>query len=290
MKLLRLFVGAVLVAVIIALVTQARTISALSAEVAALRKDLRMTLTRALADAPAPVSDAERAEREKLELIKLRHEVRELREASAAAPGGRKSGGWQGLFSPLLPSSMPTGNAPGKVRPEWKRMESMATNNYAKAMQALNSATNELVRFLSLGRAAKMSLAVGRTEDARKFATDMMTLDDKYSRGDPEKANGDVVHDGNLVLGVIALEEGRMDEAKRHLLAAGKSRGSPVLGSFGPNMILAKELLLKGEQATVLQYFDLCRKFWGSHAEKLDEWTKEVHAGRIPEFGANLIY
>ena len=109
MKLLRLFVGAVLVAVIIALVTQARTISALSAEVAALRKDLRMTLTRALADAPAPTSDAERAGREKLELIKLRHEVRELREASVAAPGGRKSGGWQGLFSPLLPSSVPTG-------------------------------------------------------------------------------------------------------------------------------------------------------------------------------------
>ena len=288
MKIWTLFGGVVLVAMIIALIAQARTIRGLSAEVAALRQDLKLTLARTLADAPAPASDAERAQREKLELIKLRHEVRELRESSAAA--GRKQGGWQGLISPLLGNSMPTGNAPGKIRPEWKRMESMATNSYAKAMQGLNAATNEYVRFLSLHQAAKMSLAVGRTEDARKFATDMMTLDDKYSRGDPEKRNGDMVHDGNLVLGVIALDEGRMDEAKRHLLAAGQSRGSPVLGSFGPNMSLAKGLLEKGEQATVLQYFELCRKFWGYQSKKLDEWTQEVHAGRIPEFGGNLIH
>jgi hypothetical protein len=92
-----------------------------------------------------------------------------------------------------------------------------------------------------------MSLAVGRTEEARQFATDMMVLNEKYSRGVPEKANGDVVHNGNLVLGIIALDEGRIEEAKWRLLAAGRSTGSPVLGSFGPNMSLAKGLLAKGE-------------------------------------------
>ena len=41
------------------------------------------------------------------------------------------------------------------------------------------------------------------------------------------------------------MDEGRIEEAKRHLLAAGRSSGSPVLGSFGPNMSLAKDLLEK---------------------------------------------
>ena len=63
-----------------------------------------------------------------------------------------------------------------------------------------------------------------------------------------------------------------------------------MLGSFGPNMSLAKDLLAKGEQETVLEYLELCRKFWGLNRGKLDEWVKDIEAGRMPEFGANLIY
>jgi len=167
-------------------------------------------------------------------------------------------------------------------------METLATNQYGQAMAALTGATNEYLKYLNLGRAARMSLVVGRTEDARRFATDMMALDEKFSRGVPEKSNGDVVHISNVVLGTIALDEGRTDEARRCLLAAGKSQGSPVLGSFGPNMSLARDLLAKGEQETVLQYLELCRKFWND--EKLDLWIKDIHAGRIPEFGGNLLH
>jgi hypothetical protein len=32
------------------------------------------------------------------------------------------------------------------------------------------------------------------------------------------------------------------------------------------------------------------RKFWKSHPEKLDEWSRQVRAGERPEFGANLVY
>jgi hypothetical protein len=135
-----------------------------------------------------------------------------------------------------------------------------------------------------------MSLAVGRTDDARQFAGDLLRLDDKFSRAAPAKSNGDAVYTGHLVLGRIALEEGRLDEAKLHLLASGKISGSPVLSSFGPNMSLAKDLLDKGEQESVLQYLELCREFWGSGSGKLDEWIKDIHEGRIPEFGANLLF
>ena len=62
------------------------------------------------------------------------------------------------------------------------------------------------------------------------------------------------------------------------------------MNSFGPNMSLAKDLLEKGERDTVLQYFELCRKFWTMDYGKLDEWSQEVRAGKIPRFGANLVY
>jgi len=286
MKTSRILILSGTVAAVVALWWQARTIKELRTEVASLRKVLR-SLESSLDEPTSPFSKADQEGREKLELIKLRHQVRELNESMVESHARERMANVRTIMRSLLPS--PT-TGPWKLRPEWKGMEAQATNQYAQAMNALAGATNEYVRFLNLDRAAKMSLAVGRTEDARQFATDLLVLDDKYSRGDPEKANGDAVHNGHLVLGRIAVDEGRIEEAKRHLLAAGQSNGSPVLGSFGPNVSLAKDLLEQGEQETVLQYLDSCRKFWRSDNGKLDGWTKDIHAGRIPDFGANLMY
>jgi hypothetical protein len=275
---------------VVALVWQARRIFELRKDVASLRNDLRIVLARPQDDAAGLSPEAAQARRDQLELIRLRNEVRDLKESIADSHAGTGKTGLRAALHDLFPPHAATG--PWKLRPEWKGYEKLAATNYAQAMKALAGATNEYARFLSLGPAAKMSLAVGHTEDARQFATDMMVLDDKYSRGAPEKANGDVVFNGNLVLGTIALDEGQLDEAKRRLLAAGRSAGSPMLGSFGPNMSLARELLEKGEQETVLQFLELCRKFWTypAYSGKLDVWIKDIHKGRIPDFGANLIY
>ena len=108
----------------------------------------------------------------------------------------------------------------------------------------------------------------------------------------PDKsAFGDAIHKGSLILGRIALKSGDIEKAKSFLLASGQTPGSPVLDSFGPNMMLAKELLEKGERQAVLDYFALCAKFWTmDDGAKIKQWTEEVKAGRIPDFGANLIY
>ena len=55
-------------------------------------------------------------------------------------------------------------------------------------------------------------------------------------------------------------------------------------------MSLAKDLLEKGERDVVLEYFEACRKFWKMGEDDLDKWSKEVKAGTIPDFGANLVY
>ena len=55
-------------------------------------------------------------------------------------------------------------------------------------------------------------------------------------------------------------------------------------------MILAKELLEKGERDIVLEYFDLCSKFWEMDQGRLNAWRAAVKQSKIPDFGPNLAY
>ena len=159
-------------------------------------------------------------------------------------------------------------------------------HNYASEMIALGQKLEAAQRAFALPYMAKASFNLGKLEDASKYASELLTIKpDGYPDGS--------IHDGNLVLGRIAVRDGRLEDAKKHLLAAGQTSGSPVLGSFGPNMSLAKDLLEKGEGETVLRYFEQCRGFWKmpkQAEEKLDAWTKDVKAGKTPDFGANLKY
>jgi hypothetical protein len=55
-------------------------------------------------------------------------------------------------------------------------------------------------------------------------------------------------------------------------------------------MMLAKELIGKGERKSVLEYFDLCGKFWADDDKKPDQWRSAVTSGSDPNFAANLRY
>lgn len=164
------------------------------------------------------------------------------------------------------------------VTPQGRLAE--ATNKLANAKTAQD-------RFYALNQAAKESFVAGNAEDAKKYAQELMTLLPKFS-GDWNYGNA--VQDANLVLGRIAVKDGRVDEAKQYLLAAGNSPGSPQMNSFGPNVSLAKDLLEKGERDVVIQYLELCRKFWKMHGGSLDQWIQEIKDGKVPDFGANLAY
>jgi len=102
--------------------------------------------------------------------------------------------------------------------------------------------------------------------------------------------HGNAIHHGNLILGRLALRRGELDKAKQHLLAAGRTPGSPQLDSFGPNMTLALELIEKGERQAVLEYFELCARFWKLDRGQLKAWAATVKGGGTPDFGANLNY
>ncbi len=142
-------------------------------------------------------------------------------------------------------------------------------------------------RFNALGNAAKSQFDAGEIETARIYAEELRDLLPSFEGHWNLHHNVEAVH---VVFGRLALREGKVEEAKQHLLESAQGSGSPTMSSFGPNMSLARDLLLAGESETVLEYFDLCRKFWEMGSDNLDEWIMYVNAGRMPEFGANLVY
>lgn len=128
---------------------------------------------------------------------------------------------------------------------------------------------------------ANAAFMANHYEKAREYANTLL------AENSPVWSSGDPIHHGNLVLGRIALAEGDIEEAKRRLIAAGKTTGSPSLNSFGPKMMLAKELLQKGEKEVVLEYFRLCARFWKMGQDRLEEWSDLVQANRVPDFGSS---
>lgn len=169
-------------------------------------------------------------------------------------------------------------NDRGKISP------AEALRRYEKLLEA---ATDSYEKFALTMKASTAALAAGETKKAKVYAQSTLQQADALSIN---SIDGTAIHVGNLVLGHVVLAEGDVTEAKRLLLEAGKTKGSPPLDTFGPNMRLAKELLAMGEKEVVLQYFDLCAKFWELHHDRLDEWKAIVIKGGIPNFRANLVY
>lgn len=160
-------------------------------------------------------------------------------------------------------------------------------NRLAQALAELRDAKSDYERWLALTDVCFLEVDGGLYADSRKHAQTLLTQSAKYRN---DWNFGNALHKGNLTLGRLALREQDIGKAKYYLLEAGKTPGSPQLDSFGPNMVLARELLERGERETVLQYFDLCGRFWEMGHDKLKEWTALVKAGITPDFGPNLLY
>jgi tetratricopeptide (TPR) repeat protein len=160
-------------------------------------------------------------------------------------------------------------------------------NRYAKATARLAAAHTGQDRFYALRGAAKAAFEVGKLDEARTYANELLRAAQQF-RGDWNYGNA--IHDGHLVLGRLAMREGDVAQAKKELLAAGNTPGSPQLDTFGPNMSLASDLLQHGEREVVLEYFRRCERFWESGGESLAAWRKAIAGGNMPDFGANLRY
>ena len=147
---------------------------------------------------------------------------------------------------------------------------------------------------------AKASFKAGDTKAAVRYSTELLQKNTDKSWWN----YGNVIHSGNQILGLAALSDGNVGKAKRYLLAAGKTPGSPQLNSFGPDMVLAQKLLARGEKQAVIDYLDLVARFWATtpaslrdgkkinrtyadlyamHRKQIADWKKQIRAGQTPK-------
>ena len=137
-------------------------------------------------------------------------------------------------------------------------------------------------RFYALRQLTDQAFSEGDFTEARALAQEYLQLADNNKK---DWNYGNAIHHAHLILGRIALKENNIESAKAFLLKAGNTPGSPQLNSFGPNMFLAKELLELGETAVVLEYLELCGKFWQPSFQQMsgaDKWKTQIENGQIP--------
>lgn len=168
-----------------------------------------------------------------------------------------------------------------------EQMRSEAVKALGVYQGALSDTHDPRERLNDLPEAAQAAFEAGEYEKAAAFSKEALNL-----AAQPEYLAdaSDAIHYGNIVLGRIAVRQGDVTTGSAYLLKAATIKGNPHLDTFGPNMLLAKELIERGERKSVLEYFDLCGKFWTDDDGKLKQWHSAVTAGTNPDFGANLRY
>ncbi len=90
----------------------------------------------------------------------------------------------------------------------------------------------------------------------------------------------EAIHDANDVLGRIALRRGNLQQAEDFLLEAAATPGGGLLNHSGPRMLLAQELLDRGERDVVIEYLQKVKAFWGSGAKSIDGWISAIRSGK----------
>jgi hypothetical protein len=184
-----------------------------------------------------------------------------------------------------------------------------AKDAYSQVKEDLSVLTGA-TRYALLAGAAKLAVKASALDDAQAYAIELLN-----SATDPKDWNyGNAIFFGNMVQGQVALRRGDLETARSRLLSSGNTPGSPQLNSFGPNMSLARDLLTDGAEVpiaglarraarlprpnvtssdarqTVVEFFDLCRVFWTMGGDRLQQWSQQVRAGVVPDFGSNLYY
>lgn len=169
------------------------------------------------------------------------------------------------------------------ARRAWSNQDawSKAYDTHVKGLASGGS----LRRFYALGDTALAAFRAGKLTHSERHARELLRMASDYA---DDWNYGNAIHDANMILGRIAMQEGDVDSAAEHLIEAGKTPGSPQLDSFGPDMRLASELLKAGRDEVVIEYLDLCAAFWDLDRGQLEKWKKVIRIGGTPNFGVRM--
>src|SRR4029077_569376 len=109
-------------------------------------------------------------------------------------------------------------------------------------------------RLFRLGGIAKAAFDAGQYDDAQSYANELLDLAPWF----PDNWDyGNAIFDGNMVLGRVALKrDGNLSLAENYLKASAMTPGSPQLKVAGPNMSLARDILVAGDREPVLAFLN----------------------------------
>lgn len=137
----------------------------------------------------------------------------------------------------------------------------------------------QLSRFYELGDLIYETYQQGELKKSKLLANEYLVLAESHKC---DWNYGNAIHNANSFLGMISLSEKNIIAAKKYLIAAGKSQGSPQLDSFGPDFFLANALLSLGEREVVVSYLLDVNQFWGD-GELVEGWVFDIKDGEVPE-------
>ncbi len=147
--------------------------------------------------------------------------------------------------------------------------------NYEYVYNKGNSSDQEQI----VGSLSYSAFELEKYDKAKKYALQCLALASK--KEDKYWNKNNLIFDGNNILGLVALQDNKLDEACDYLLKSGKTTGSPQLDSFGPKFNLANKLLKKGKEQAVIEFLNACSKYWKK--ELCQKWIKEIKAGKTPK-------
>jgi tetratricopeptide (TPR) repeat protein len=165
-----------------------------------------------------------------------------------------------------------------KLPDEAPRLAPLALQLRQSAYNLTNSHTH---RFAVLVCMPQDAIAAGDLIAAKRYAHQLLGTAPKFKTS---AVYGDAIYWGNLALGQIAFQSGRLDDAEDDLSNAGQSPGSEDLANTGPDFTLAKGLLARGERTPVHNYLLACKKLWPAGAQRLDAWLGTLDSGGTPDF------
>lgn len=158
-------------------------------------------------------------------------------------------------------------------------------HSQAVKLEELLNESNQYQSFIVLTHLPRVELKIHNTEKASFYANKLLSFSKNYK---DDWNYGNAQHTANIVLGMVAIKEEKLEIAKQYLSAAGDSNGSPQLETFGPSMVLANALLERGEKECVIEYLSKVKKIWKFNDGRLDSWISSIKGGGKPYFGVNL--
>lgn len=148
----------------------------------------------------------------------------------------------------------------------------------ARAVESYNR-----VLELTTAPAARQSLAGDMAQDAFKVgdlpaaAALAKIYLQSQDRAAPQRAN--------IILGRVALRSNDIPGSEQYLLDSAGPAAARDFAVSGPILILAKELLEKGERDAVLGYLEKCLPLWPRGQDALEIWIADIKRGSTPNFG-----